>query len=371
MDYQPINSTTICFMNSNRVWGGGEKWHYETACYLDEIGYSVLVVTNKNSELYHRLKGHSNISVIAKRITNVSCFNPFKLYFLKKQFRRHHVYAIILGLSKDMKLGGLAAKMAGMEHIIYRRGSAIPVKNSLLNRYLFHRVLTQIITNSREIKSNIFKKNPKIIEDERVRIIYNGINLQAWPDLDFFKKEADQQNVLILGNAGRLVEQKGQAYLISIAKILKEQGVAFKLFIAGTGKLEKSLKNKCKKKGLVNEVVFLDFIEDISAFLKSLDIYVSTSLHEGSSNVILEAMAAGKPVVAFDISSIPEIIIDGESGHLVPFGRVDLFAGKIMQLWNDKHELERFGHHARKLVETKFDFYKNTGQVLELIKKPV
>jgi glycosyltransferase involved in cell wall biosynthesis len=173
--------------------------------------------------------------------------------------------------------------------------------------------------------------------------------------------------VLSLGNAGRLVEQKGQEYLIRIAGLLKERKIPFQLMIAGSGKLERDLKFQCKRLDLEREVVFLNFVEDIREFMKGLDIYLSTSLHEGSSHVILEAMAAGKPVVAFDISSMPEMIDNGASGYLIPFGDEDLFAEKIAHLWSHPSEMDQTGNLARKQVEERFDFHTNMKQLLLLI----
>jgi glycosyltransferase involved in cell wall biosynthesis len=354
-------------MNSNKVWGGGEKWHYEAACHLDALGYSVMVITNKNSELYNKLIDHKSILLESKQISNFSFLNPYKLFYFKNLFQRNKVSAIFLGLSIDVKLGGMAAKMAKLEHIIYRRGSAIPVRNSIVNRYLFRNVLTRIITNSLEIKQNIFKRNPKIIDENKVQIVYNGINLKKWPNLDFFKNGKDSQAMLTLGNAGRLVEQKGQEYLIKIACLLKDQDIPFKLLIAGSGKLEKSLKNECKIVDLNDEVVFMDFVEDMGLFLRSLDIYLSTSLHEGSSNVILEAMGAGKPVIAFNVSSMPELIDEGETGYLVPFADTDLFTEKIISLRDNQSELTRLGTNARKQVESKFNFTTNMQKIIRLI----
>lgn len=369
MDYQSLDKKTVCFMNSNRVWGGGENWHYETACFFVKSGYSVLVITNRKSELYYRLKGHQDIRVISKHISNFSFFNPFKLYYFKRLFETHHVNTILLGLPNDMKLGGLAARMAGIEQIVYRRGSAIPVKNSFFNRFFFRHVLTRIIVNSEEIRHAIFQNNPGIINESRVHTIYNGINLTNWPAPDFFMNGKDRPVQLILGNAGRLVEQKGQDYLISIAHILKERNIEFKLFIAGSGELEKSLKSRCMKENLGNEIVFLDFVDDIKEFLKGLDMYLSTSVHEGSSHVILEAMAAGKPVLSFNISSMPEMIVDGYSGYLIPFGDVEQYADKIIQLWADKIALIQMGKNARLQVERKFDFNNNVKKVIELIEE--
>ena len=281
----------------------------------------------------------------------------------------HGISAIFLGLSADVKLGGFAAKFAGIKNIIYRRGAAVPVKNSFLNRFLFRSVLTGIITNSREIRNKIFQNNPRIIDERNVHIIYNGVDPQLWSKRETLTREDKGSHRLILGNAGRLVEQKGKKYLIRIAKQLKEKHIDFMLFIAGSGKLEKTLKQDCIDNKLEKEIVFLDFVENMHDFLAGLDIYLSTSLHEGSSHVIIEAMAAGKPVIAFDVSSMPELIENNETGYLIPFADTQLFAEKIVHLKNNMMELDNFGANARRQVERKFDFSKNMRQIIDLIKE--
>ena len=95
--------------------------------------------------------------------------------------------------------------------------------------------------------------------------------------------------------------------------------------------------------------------------------YISTSIHEGSSNVIIEAMAAGKPVIAFDVSSMHELIENDKTGFLIPFPDAQLFTEKIIFLKNNRTELDTFGANARKRVERKFDFIKNMQQIIELI----
>lgn len=354
-------------MNSNMVWGGGEKWHYETACYFHDKGYDVTVITNRGSELFRKLNVVDGIRVKSIRITNFSFLNPLKFFQLVGLFRRLNISAVFLGLSTDVKLGGIAAKRAKLKHIIYRRGSAVPVKNSILNRYLFQFVLSGIITNSQEIKDKIFQKNPGIIDEKKVHIVYNGIRPRSWLTQKDVVSNVSKSEKLILGNAGRLVEQKGQIYLIQIARQLKDQGVDFKMFIAGSGKLEKSLKQDCLSNNLENDIVFLDFVEDMQEFLNGLDIYLSTSLHEGSSHVIIEAMAAGKPVIAFDISSMPELIDDKKTGYLIPFADTKLFSEKIVYLRDNQSEIDIFGANAIKMVETKFSFEKNMIQIIQLI----
>lgn len=369
MNQEDGDKIRICFMNSNRVWGGGEKWHFEAACHFRTLGYAVMVITNERSELHHKLEGQEGIILESVRISNLSFLNPFKIFHIRKLFNKHDCSAVILGLPIDLKVGGLAAKLAGVKKIIYRRGAAVPIKNSFSNRFLFRSILTGIITNSREIRNKIFQNNSLIIAESKVHIIYNGIDLHLWPKPETKTREDKHSQRLILGNAGRLVEQKGQKYLIPIAKQLKEKHIDFILYIAGEGKLEKSLKDECIRYKLEKEIVFLGFVENMHEFLTGLDIYLSPSLHEGSSHVIIEAMAAGKPVITFDISSMPELIENNETGYLIPFGETQPFTEKIVFLRNNRIELDNFAANARKQVERRFNFSKNIQQVIALIKE--
>jgi glycosyltransferase involved in cell wall biosynthesis len=111
----------------------------------------------------------------------------------------------------------------------------------------------------------------------------------------------------------------GLKNLIDIDKHMNERQLYFSLHIAGSGRLETSLKQKCVKNKLEKEIVFLDFVENMQYLLAGLDIYLSTSFHEGSSHAIMEAMAAGKPFIAFDLSSMPELVEDNKTGYLIPY----------------------------------------------------
>jgi hypothetical protein len=206
MSQQSEGKIRICFMNSNMVWGGGEKWHYETACHFRDLGFAVMVITNKRSELYHNLEDQKGILLESVRIANISFLNPFKIFHIRNLLKKQDISTVFLGLSTDVKLGGLAAKFAGITNIIYRRGAAVPVKNSFLNRFLFRSVLTDIITNSSDVRNNIFQNNPRIIDEKNVHIIYNGIDPQRWSKPETFRREDKNSKSLILGNAGRLVE---------------------------------------------------------------------------------------------------------------------------------------------------------------------
>jgi glycosyltransferase involved in cell wall biosynthesis len=109
------------------------------------------------------------------------------------------------------------------------------------------------------------------------------------------------------------------------------------------------------------------FVENIKDFLESIDIFVSTSLHEGSSNVILEVMAAGKAIVGFDVSSIPEMVQHEHNGLLVPLGRVDAMTEAVVRLMGDAVLRENMGRNGRKRVEEHFSITNMFAQLERMI----
>jgi hypothetical protein len=140
---------------------------------LQKKDYQVMVITNSKSELKQKLQD-SGVPTYSFRISNLSFVNPFKLIHLTCRLKSLRVKTIIINLSADLKVAGIASKIAGVDRIIYRRGSAIPIRNTFLNRYLFGHVVDEIISNSEETKRTILSKNPNLISDQKIKIIYNG-----------------------------------------------------------------------------------------------------------------------------------------------------------------------------------------------------
>jgi glycosyltransferase involved in cell wall biosynthesis len=353
---------TICFFNSTSSWGGGEKWHYDISTRLSYKGNEVIVITNEKSGLYNRVF-QTRLKLYSIRITNSSFLNPFKIFELANILRKEKVKSIIVNLPADLKVGGIAAKIAGVKEIIYRRGSAIPIRNSLLNRLIFRKIVTKIIANSEETKRTILTNNHDLIDPSKITVIYNGINLNEYDEAKTSLLHTHKNGELIIGNAGRLVKQKGQMYLIDLAFQLKSKGFDFKILIAGEGKLQADLLSYAETRGVKNELVFLGFVENIKSFMLSIDIFCLPSLWEGFGYVLVEAMACRKPVIAFDSSSNPEIVSQGETGYLIPNGNMEIFSEKLELLIRDKALRERFGNNGRARVEAIFDLDQTIHKV--------
>ncbi len=347
----------ICFFNTYKEWGGAEKWHLTVARHCRDTGDRVLVVTNKRSKLLEKLKGDDGIVLHQIAVSNLSFLNPFKMLAAFRMFKVNRIDVVIINLPSDLKLAGISAKLAGVRQIIYRRGSAVPVKNSWLNRLLFRHVITRVIANSKEIRSTILQKNPSLLPHERITLLYNGIDVEAFDRQAVINASRDKKECVI-GNAGRFVEQKGQSHLIELARRLKTQGECFRLLIAGAGEKETELQKAAAAAEVTDVIEFLGFVDRMPQFFADIDIFVFPSQHEGSSNTVLEAMTARKPIVAFHVSSLSEMVVSSETGLLVEAGNVDALTQAVTALIHDERMRYLYGEMGRKRIEEQFSMPK-------------
>lgn len=348
-----MKNKTVGFFNSTIDWGGGEKWHHDMALKMYNEGYKVVVFLNKNSVLYQKLKD-TEIRLIFVNVNNLSFVNVFELFRIKFLLELYRVFFLIINHPADLKFAGLASKLAKVEHVIYRRGSAIPVKKSLSNRVIFKKIVTEIIANTEATKKTI-NQNYNLFDENKIKVIYNGICIDDFdrtPDL-FFEKDNSK---IVIGNIGRLVEQKAQYLLLELANILKNKGLNFKIIIGGKGKLESELLSLREKYNLIDEVEFYGFVDNPKQFMSKIDVFVLTSQWEGFGYVLVEAMACEKPVLAFDLSSNPEIIDDEITGYLIPNKDLNILAERIIFFASNRKKMSELGKNGRKKIEQKFAF---------------
>lgn len=363
----PVIPQHICFVNTHKEWGGGEKWHFEMAVRLHHQGFHVRCIVAPGSAFAQKLE-QTPIPYYTCAINNLSFLNGKKLRHLIRIFQAEYIEVVILNLSSDLKTGGLAARKAGVNHIIYRRGSAIPIRNSFLNRYLFKHVVTAIIANSTVTKETILQNNRRLFDKNKIFVIHNGIDLKAYDDQNDTPLINREKNEMILGNAGRMVKQKGQWMLIDIAAELKSYNLNFKLLIAGEGKLKKTLESYARQKDVADNIYFMDFVQNMRGFMNTLDVFLLPSLWEGFGYVLIEAMASQTPVVAFKTSSNPEIINDETTGYLVQPYDLREFAGKTIKL-ADPAIASEMGIAGRKWVENHFTFEHTVAKIKRMLEQ--
>ncbi|PKL78820.1 MAG: glycosyltransferase family 1 protein [Ignavibacteriae bacterium HGW-Ignavibacteriae-4] len=342
----------ICFLNSIKFWGGGEKLHLENAIEFNKKDYNVTVAANPGSILWQKSLAH-NLKLSPISVGNLSYVNPFKVLRFTTFLKKNKIDTLVFSSSQDLKIGAISGKLAGVKRIVYLRGLATPVKANFINKFIFKSCLTHIIANSDETKRQILKYLNTHISNDKVHTIYHGIELNE-KNTDKLEIVTKKASGIVIGNAGRLTEQKRQKDLIQIARKLVERNIDFTLFIAGEGELREELESEIVKYNLQNKVILLGFVEDMSAFMSSIDVFVLTSEWEGFGFVLVEAMMKSKPVLAYDITSNPEIIDDHVTGYLIDFPKVEMFAEKIELLSSNPDIRKQMGEAGLKRVKDKF-----------------
>jgi glycosyltransferase involved in cell wall biosynthesis len=256
--------------------------------------------------------------------------------------------------------------MAGVKRIIYRRGSAIPIRNTFLNRILFKHILTDVIANSEATKETINQNNPNLFPREQIKVIYNGLHTELLPP--FPEKTQNRNKEIIIGNAARLAPQKGHELLIEIAKELKTITSKFKLLLAGDGPLKEDIEKLIKENNLQENVILLGFNDDIYGFMDSIDIFILTSKWEGFGFVLAEAMLRKKPIVAWNLSSNPELVKHEKNGLLAAPYNIKDFTNNILRLIENPQKRQTFGAYGYEFAIQNFSIETSAKALREFLK---
>lgn len=204
---------------------------------------------------------------------------------------------------------------------------------------------------------------------DKIRVIHYGIEphrfARSMPDL----AESGRNDCrLSIGSIGRLEPGKGFDCLINAMESLRQCLPNSTLCIAGHDPLGygKTLKALIARLNLQEQVRIVGFQNDIASFLSRLDVFAFASRSEGFGQVLIEAMAAGKPVVASKIPPFTEIVIDGETGLLVDAGRPEAFAHAIRWLLVHPEKARQMGTQGQARVLSHFSVQKMTAETLSV-----
>ena len=194
---------------------------------------------------------------------------------------------------------------------------------------------------------------------KRVFVVRNGIDLRRFPKLPLPGGSQTQ----LLG-VGSLLPVKRWDRLLVAALKLKQQGVDCIIRIAGDGPLRRTLEQQAQDLGLARMVGFLGHVNDISKLLSDAAFLVHTSDNEGCPNVIMEAMACGRAVVAMDVGEIPKLIEDGKTGFVVGRGNVKKFVERVTTLIKDRDLCRRMGEAGQARAAQQFGLRRLVTETL-------
>jgi len=229
-------------------------------------------------------------------------------------------------------------------------------KRTMFAERLIALFLDRIVAVSVETKGNLVKY--ELIPEKMITVINNGIEGSRYDikiDEEAKKRELGLDAFrYLIGLGVRLKSQKGIIHLIkAVPNVLKTfPEIAF--VVAGEGPLRASLEEECKKMGVDKNFFFLGPRLDLPEILQILDLYVLPSEWEGLPLVILEAMAAGRAIIATDVGGNSVAIEDGKTGYLVPPKNPDALADKIVHLLSSPEKRQKFAEAARNKFYAEF-----------------
>lgn len=255
--------------------------------------------------------------------------------------------------SGPLLYGTLAAKIAQIPVVINtKHGRERRVKNNLICR-----LNDRIVTISEDAKKELLKVVKLRID--KVEVIYNGIDERSYSKgkntISEIKKGLKiAHSDLVVGTIGRLSPEKDHFTLLLAFSELSRASDNVKLIVVGDGLLRRDLEAKCSELGIKDKVKFLGFRDDIAEMLSIFDVFVLSSVTEGISLTLLEAMAAGKTVVATNVGGNPEVVEDGVTGFLVPPQNPEKLAETINNLLKNRGLSQKMGEAGRNHIKENF-----------------
>ncbi len=208
------------------------------------------------------------------------------------------------------------------------------------------------------------------IPGSRVRVIHNGIELGLRPAA-IARATARMalglpHDAFVVGTAGRLDPVKDLETLVEAAARLAPTQTRLRVVIVGEGGSRAALERQIAAAGLGHIVTLAGYRRDVRGLLPAFDVYANTSAHEGVSLTILEAMAAGLPVVATRVGGTPEVVADGKTGMLVPAREPAQVAAALASLADTPGVRRAYGEAGRARVEHHFSLEAMTQAYLQV-----
>ena len=394
----------ILYVDHTAKMGGGEIALLNLVSALDRTRFEPLVVLASDGPLVGRLRGagvETHVlpladSLINTRKDSLGAASLLKgrqavlgaLYVLRlaRWVRRRGVRLIHTNSLKSDIYGGLAGRLSGVPVVWHVRdsinGEYLPPRVAAVFRWLARTVPQVVVANSestlrfletgREKHSAVvysgIAQQAGASDEPRARVVHDGYDLQTFP------QQAPAQNAVspdgpIITLVGRITPWKGQDVFLRAAARVRGRFPKARFWVIGSPmfgehEFEKSLHALAGELGLREHVTFWGQRDDVPTLMGRTDILVHAStLGEPFGQVVIEGMAAGKPVIATDGGALPEIVLPGETGLLVPMGDAEAMADAVCALLTDPARAAAMGAAGWRRVQDKFTIMHTVRKV--------
>ena len=350
----PIKSLHV---DTAQTWRGGQNQVLQLVTGLEEVGHPAVLVAHERGELKRR----------AREGLRFFGFNP------RSEFDVHAAWQlgkVLTDVQPDVvhahdpmavALAAMALRMpsrpANRPLLVAARRVDFHLKQHAFSKWKYHQI-DVFIAASQLIASMLVTDG---IPADRIETVHDGVNtgvIDKQPLVDAHSAFGLPRGTPIVGNVAALAPHKGQKYLVAAAKRVVLSMPDTRFLIIGEGELRDGLTRQVKTAGLERHVHLTGFRDDAIGLTKSFDVFAMSSVTEGLGSAILEAMACSRPIVATRAGGIPEVIVDGVSGLLVPPADDEALATALLRVLKDAVLRRRLGEAGHTRVGTEFSVEK-------------
>ncbi len=357
----------VLFLDSieRSTFGGVEAWIGLVSEGLVSRGHNVTVAGRNGSEFLRRTALQSEqIQLLPLHISGD--FDPVTISRLWRELRGREIDTIVVVFNKDVRLGGIAARLRGKTRIIWRLGINL-TRQTFLHKKMTPMLIDAVITPSTSLKQEITASGYVSADD--ITVIPTGL-----PDVRLHETNGNQreslrkryglpQDALIAVTSGRFVTQKGHKYLVDAAPEIVEAFPDIVFLLLGDGPLEGELRKKIDVLGLRRRFIFAGMLDTPEYELAGSDIMVHPSVVEPFGIAVLEGMRAGLPVVASRVDGIPEVVEENKNAVLVPSQDPKALSKAVIAVLGDAERMKQMGKVSRNRWQTIFSYDRMLDQV--------
>jgi glycosyltransferase involved in cell wall biosynthesis len=369
MPSKPFN---IMYLSSfGSLKGGGQVSLFHLVTNLDRAAFCPYANLPADGDLAEQLRRHG-IEVIIQTFPRLFDFKIYRhfsaLYNLLKLIGQYKIDLLHSDGPRNTLYAGIAAKIKGIPLIWHVRA---------FNRDRFDHLLYLLSTRLILVANSLRSRFDWIRNNSKFVTIYNGVSFPESEDqkLSSGVRQAYgiEDKTLLIAVIARIEPLKGQKYLIEACGSLKGELKDFHVILVGDiadSEYLKECKESAAEFGIQNRITFSGYKQDVNQILNEIDIFVLPSLFEAFPRSLIEAMGAGKPVVATDVGGCAEAVEDTVSGFIVPPKNPEALAERVHMLGRDTELRRKVGRAARSRAEEMFSMKQNVKQT-ELLYREV
>lgn len=331
----------LFFVNMHRLWGGQSSVVVLLASELARRGHDIVVAGVPDSELIKRaaaagLRTCGDLE-LRRGLRPASFLRDQRR--LRKLWREFQPDGILTNGSQDTWACALARRRYAKHAFLVRwRHNSFKIKPHAFNRWLYGRLIDHVAVSSTEIAPLLTETG--LVRPERVTVfppttrLERFLNAEAAPNLRAELKVPENGSLTL--SVGRLAPEKGHDTLVTAWRTVADRLPGAHLAIAGLGSQHQPLLKLAEELKLEDRVHFLKFRDDIPALYAAADLAVLAPVAGESFGIaLLEAYAAGRACVATDVGGVKDLVVDGETGWLVPAGNTAAIANAVVQALQD------------------------------------